>query len=694
MITSTLSKNHRQGAIWDGRGVRFSLFSEHAEQVELCLFGINGDQTEKRISVQRLEENLWSVYVQDVGPGEHYGYRVHGPWLPLQGHRYNANKLLLDPCARSVVGDVKWRPEVYPYQYGDNTAIEQTDNAAWVPRSCVIDNAFDWQNDQRPEIPLRDTIIYEMHIKGFTRLHPDVQEQDRGTYLGLTAPAVIHYLQNLGVTSLEFLPCATTVQTERLFKLGLQNYWGYDPIALFAPDARFAKQDAVNEFKQMIRALHRAGLEVILDVVFNHSGEGNLNGPSLSYRGIDNRVYYRSLKGKPDQYDDVTGCGNTLNAQHPQVRQLLIDCLRYWVEDMHVDGFRFDLATAVAREDGRYNQNSAFLTEIADDPILSGVKLIAEPWDIGIGGYQLGQFPERWSEWNDKFRDCTRAFWRGDESMLPELARRFAGSDDLFKHNGRTALASVNLITAHDGFTLRDVVSYREKHNQANGEDNRDGHNHNLSNNYGHEGPCDDVDINAVRSKQQRNLLTSLLLSQGIPMLLAGDEINRTQQGNNNAYCQDNEINWLDWQLDPAAESLLVFTRLLIDLRKRNEVFRNKAFLGGHLRAQFGYRDVEWLRPDGASMSRSDWNQHFARYLGILLTAESEVDAHFFLMLNAGADNLSCKIPASPANSGWQCVFDTSRWPEHCESAGFDSHYPVQAKSAVLLRQSAKESKE
>jgi glycogen operon protein len=692
-VIDELSKasSYPQGANWDGSGVRFTLFSEHAEAVEVCLFGIDGGQKEKRVSLQQVGNSLWSVYIQDLGPGEHYGYRVYGPWLPQQGHRFNPNKLLLDPYARSVVGNIVWRGEVFSYQHGDNTVADQTDNAAWVQRCRVIDPAFDWQSDKRPQIPLRDTIIYEMHLKGFTRLHPQVPESDQGTYLGLTAPAVIDYLQKLGVTSLEFLPCTTTVQPERLHKLGLQNYWGYDPIALFAPDARFAKQDAVNEFKQMVRVLHKAGLEVILDMVFNHSGEGDLNGPALCYRGIDNHVYYRSLKGKPDQYDDVTGCGNTLNVQHPQFRQLLIDCLRYWVEDMHVDGFRFDLATAIAREDGRFRQTSAFLTAIADDRILSGVKLIAEPWDIGIGGYQLGLFPAGWSEWNDKFRDVVRAYWRGDEGMIPELARRFAGSADMFNHDNRTALASVNFITAHDGFTLRDVVSYKEKHNRANGEDNRDGHNHNLSANYGHEGPADDVNINAIRARQQRNLLTSLLLSHGVPMILAGDEINRTQSGNNNAYCQDNEINWLNWDIDPTAESLLAFTRLLLDLRRHNEVFRHSAFLGGDLRPQFGYRDVEWLRPDGKSMSKNDWNQPFARYLGILLTAEHVADAHFFLMVNAGDDVLQCKIPASPVNGGWRCVFDTAHWPEHHKLTDNDNEYPMQAKSAVLLRQRTKE---
>jgi glycogen operon protein len=686
----TEAQNYPQGANWDGQGVHFTLFSEHAESVEVCLFGTDGLQQEKRVSLEPVAAGLWSVYVPEVGPEERYGYRVHGPWLPEQGHRFNRNKLLLDPYAGAVTGSIDWRPEVYPYRFGDNTVMDTGDNAEWVQRSCIVNTDFDWQDDRRPETALRDTTIYEMHIKGFTKLHPDVPEEDRGTYLGLTAPAVIDYLQKLGVSSLELLPCATTVLPERLHKLGLYNYWGYDPIALFAPDARFAKRDAVAEFKQMVRALHKAGLEVILDVVFNHSGEGDLNGPNLGYRGIDNRVYYRSPKGKPDQYDDVTGCGNTMNVQHSQLRQLLIDCLRYWVEDMRVDGFRFDLATTIAREDGRYRQNSLFLTQIAEDQVLSRVKLIAEPWDIGIGGYQLGRFPAGWSEWNDKFRDSARAYWRGDESQLPELARRFAGSADLFRHDNRTALASINFIAAHDGFTLRDLVSHKEKHNQANGEDNRDGHNHNLSANYGHEGLGDDPGINAIRSKQQRNLLTSLLLSHGVPMLLAGDEINRTQMGNNNAYCQDNEINWLDWNIDPAAGSLLEFTRLLLDLRRRNPVFRHSAFLGGDLRAQLGYRDVEWMRPDGKNMSKSDWDQPFARYLGILLTSERDTEAHFFLMLNAGDDSLQCKIPAPPLNGAWECVYDTACWPEHPEFDN-DKEYPVQGKSAVLLRECMKE---
>ncbi len=693
-VSTTLQKistHYPLGSHWDGQGTRFSLFSEYAEKAELCLFGKDGHKELQRIPLQQVETGIWSVYLESVGPGEHYGFRLYGPWLPDQGHRFNPDKLLLDPYAKSVVGEISWCAEVYPYKKGNHSIPEHTDNAALVPKSRVIDTAFDWQNDAKPDIPLRDTIIYEMHIKGFTRLHPNVPEEDRGTFLGLTAPAVIDYLKRLGVTSLEFLPCARTIQPERLHALDLSNYWGYDPIALFAPDQRFAKNDAVLEFKEMVRVLHQAGLEVILDVVFNHSGEGDLAGPGLVYRGIDNRNYYRSPKGKPYQYDDVTGCGNTLNAQHPALRQLLIDCLRYWVEDMHVDGFRFDLATTVARENGRYSKNSAFLREISDDPVLSGVKLIAEPWDIGIGGYQLGQFPDGWSEWNDKFRDNTRAYWLGDEKMLPEIARRFAGSADVFQHNGRSALASINFITAHDGFTLRDLVSYKGKHNEDNGEENRDGHNNNLSCNFGHEGPTDDESINFRRSKQQRNLLTSLLLSHGVPMLLAGDEINRSQSGNNNAYCQDNELTWMNWEVDPESESLLAFTRLLISIRKNHDVFRYEDFLGGHLRAQLGYRDVEWLRPDGESMSQSDWDKHFARYLGILLTAEKENEAHFFLMLNAGDDDLVCTIPSSPEIGGWQCVFDTARWPESGDMSQAELSYSVCASSAVLLRQYTRE---
>ncbi len=679
------------GAHWDGEGVRFTLFSAHAEKVELCLFGQDGRAEQQRIPLQQVADGFWSVYLTSIKPGEQYGFRMHGPWLPDRGHRFNSDKLLLDPYARAVTGEVSWCPEVYSYKKGNHSIPEHTDNASMVPKSCVVDAAFDWQDDQRLGIPLRDTIIYEVHVKGFTRLHPHVPADDQGTYLGLTAPAVIDYLQKLGVTAIELLPVATTAQSERLHKLGLTNYWGYDPVALFAPDARFAKRDAVTEFKQMVKNLHQAGLEVILDVVFNHSGEGDLFGPSLVYRGIDNHIYYRSLKNKPYQYDDVTGCGNTLNVQHPQLRQMLIDCLRYWVEDMHVDGFRFDLATAVARENGRYNRKSAFLREIADDPVLSQVKLIAEPWDIGIGGYQLGQFPPEWSEWNDKFRDTTRAYWRGDDNMLSEVARRVAGSADVFQNNGRTALSSVNFITAHDGFTLRDLVSYRKKHNLDNGEENRDGHNHNLSSNNGFEGPTDDPIINAKRGQQQRNLLTSLLLSHGIPMLLAGDEINRSQQGNNNAYCQDNEITWTNWEIDPAAESLLAFTRLLISIRRNHNVFRQEEFLGGHLRPRFGYRDVEWIRPDGGTMTQSDWDRHYARYLGILLTAEHNSEAHFFLMLNAGSEDLQCKIPHSPEAGGWQCAFDTARWPDSCQISSQELNYQVLANSAVLLRQSTKE---
>jgi glycogen operon protein len=684
-----------QGAVWNGQGVDFSLYSLHAEGVELCLYNTNGEET-SRIPLEAGHDKVWRVYVPGAEPGQHYGYRVSGPYLPHEGYRFNAAKLLLDPYAYRVSGTVQWQPQVYGYQIGEGTATgyvqNSQDSAPWVPKSVVIDRGFDWEDDKTPAVPMGDSIIYELHVKGFTKRHPDVPPEVQGTYLGLAAPAVIEYLQRLGVTAVELLPVATALTDQRLFELGLTNYWGYDPIALFAPDARFALNDPVTEFKTMVKALHKAGLEVILDVVFNHTGEGNELGPTVMFRGIDNAVYYRPDPENAARYCDTTGCGNSIQVEHPQVLELVLDCLRYWVTDMHVDGFRFDLATTVARENGEFAYNGKFFQRIKADPVLSRVKMIAEPWDLGYGGYRLGQFPKGWSEWNDRYRDTVRGYWRGDDSMLPELARRFSGSADMFSHNRRRPDASVNFISAHDGFTLRDTVSYNEKHNEDNGEGNRDGHNHNLSFNYGAEGAADDPAINTIRARQQRNMLATLLLSHGVPMMLAGDEINRTQQGNNNAYCQDNELNWVDWTLDSDARDLLEFVRLLIDLRKQHPVFRTQKFLKGRLNVQLGYRDVEWLRPDGLPMASKDWQSHYARCITILLTADHDLKAagephHFVLLLNSADHPVECVLPTPPEDGTWMLMFDTQYWPVDRNEKVEGANYVCQARSFVLMKE-------
>jgi glycogen operon protein len=683
------------GAVWNGQGVDFSLYSEHAEGVELCLYNDNGEET-ARIRLEAGDDHVWRVHIPGIGPGQHYGYRVSGPYLPHEGCRFNAHKLLLDPYAYRISGGVQWQPQVYGYQIGEGTAtgyIQNTDDSApFMPKAMVIDRHFDWQDDRPPAVPMGDSIIYELHVKGFTRLHPDVPPEHRGTYLGLASPPVIEYLQRLGVTAVELLPVATALTDQRLSELGLTNYWGYDPIGFFAPDARFAVHDPVVEFKTMVKALHRAGLEVILDVVYNHSGEGNELGPTLMFRGVDNVVYYRPDPQNAARYLDTTGCGNSINVDHPAVLELVLDCLRYWVTDMHVDGFRFDLATTVARENGEFAQNGRFFQRIKADPVLSKVKMIAEPWDLGPGGYRLGQFPKGWSEWNDRYRDTMRGYWRGDESMLPEFARRFSGSADLFAHNRRRPDASINFIAAHDGFTLRDTVSYNDKHNEDNGEGNRDGHNHNLSFNYGVEGSTDDPAITAVRVRQQRNMLATLLLSHGVPMMLAGDEISRTQQGNNNAYCQDNELNWVDWSLNGDAKDLLEFTRLLIDLRKRHPVFRTQKFLRGRLNVQLGYRDVEWLRPDGLPMSRQDWDKHYARCITILLTSDagSEVKGelhHFVFLLNSADQPVECVLPAPPKDGHWMLVFDTGSWPADRKKRVEAGSHVCQPRSFTLMQE-------
>ena len=680
------------GAHWDGEGVHFALYSENAELVELCLFDDTGKHETARIQLHPDTSGVWAGYVQGASPGQQYGYRVHGPYKPVKGHLFNANKLLLDPYAYAITGEFQWNRALYAYRKRkDKLVINTLDNQDYMPKAVVVDGRFDWEDDVSPNIAPEQTVIYEMHVKGFTQQHPGVPPDQRGTYLGLTAPAVLEYLQQLGVTTLELLPCATAVTDQRLSDLELINYWGYDPIAMFAPDARFARNHAVHEFKSMVKALHKAGFEVVLDVVYNHTGEGNGLGPSLCFRGIDNAVYYRLDPKDRTKSIDTTGCGNSINVDHPRVLDMVLDCLRYWVSEMHVDGFRFDLATTIVRENNEFNPEAEFFRRIAADPILSKVKLIAEPWDLGYGGYRLGQFPKPWSEWNDSFRDSMRAFWKGEDHSLPDFARRFSGSSDIFAPHGKLPSSSINFITAHDGFTLCDVVSYIEKHNEANLEDNRDGHNHNLSDNYGVEGPSNDPDILEYRQRQQRNLLASLLLAHGTPMLLAGDEINHTQGGNNNAYCQDNEISWLNWNLDPAAESLLSFVKFMLALRKRIPVFQTNKFLTGELNDKLGYRDAEWYRPDGLPMSTDDWHKHFARCIVVLLTGSADGKAaattrHSLIIFNAAYHAVYCVLPATPEGGRWQLLLDTNCWPAGSESIPTeDKELRVEARSTIVF---------
>src|SRR5947207_1312720 len=601
------------GATWLGNGVNFAIFSEHATSVDLCFFdNIDAPQENIRIPMTEQTDQVWHVFLPDVRPGQLYGYRVYGPYDPERGMRFNSSKVLIDPYAKAIAGQVNWADEMFGYVVGDaheDLSRDFRDDAWGMPKAAVIDNAFDWGNDKRPGIPLHSSIIYEMHVKGFTRLCPDVPPELRGTYAGLGSAGAIKYLKDIGITAVELLPVHQHIDDKVLVDRGLTNYWGYNTIGFFAPEAKYSSSgvmgEQVSEFKGMVRNLHAAGIEVILDVVYNHTIEGNHLGPTLSFRGIDNSAYYWLAPGNPRLYLDFAGTGNTVNLLHPPTLQLVMDSLRYWIEEMHVDGFRFDLASALARGLHEVDRLGAFFDLIQQDPVVSRVKLIAEPWDVGDGGYQVGNFPPLWSEWNGKYRDWIRDYWRGEPGSLPELGARITGSSDLYQENGRFPHASINFVTAHDGFTLRDLVSYNEKHNEANGEDNRDGADDNRSWNGGVEGATDDPGINALRTRQQRNLVTSLVLSQGIPMLLSGDEIGRTQQGNNNAYCQDNEISWLDW--DNADKSLLEFTQAVIQFRAKHRVFRRRTFFQGRPIHGADVSDLAWFTPSGEEMEEGHW---------------------------------------------------------------------------------------
>jgi glycogen operon protein len=653
------------GPSWDGTGTNFSLYSENAEQVELCLF--DDADSEERVEVRQQTAHNWHVYLPGVGPGQRYGYRVHGPWQPDGGHRFNPAKLLIDPYAKSIDGPIGFgTASLLAYVPGQEDVRDDEDSAPAIPRSVVIDDAFDWEGDVRLERPWAETVIYELHVKGFTKLMPGVREDLRGTYAGLASDAAIGYLRDLGVTAVELLPVHHIADEDFLVARGLSNYWGYSTIGFFAPHSGYAatgsRGEQVREFKGMVKALHRAGIEVILDVVYNHTAEGSHLGPTLSFKGVDNAAYYRLMPDDPRHYMDFTGTGNSLNPVNPSVLRLIMDSLRYFVTECHVDGFRFDLASALARELYDVDRLSAFFDVIHQDPVLSQVKLIAEPWDVGPGGYQVGNFPILWSEWNGMYRDTMRDFWRG-HTAVAEFARRFTGSSDLYQSDGRHPSASINFVTCHDGFTLRDLVTYDHKHNEANLEENRDGSDDNRSWNCGVEGETDDPEINELRDRQTRNVLATLLLSQGTPMLLAGDELRRTQGGNNNAYCQDNELSWVDWELDERTRGVLEFTKRLLRLRAEHPVFRRSAFLTGEARQGSGAPDVWWFRPDGRRMTQGDWSRGDAFTLGAFLNGseiptlssdgEPIADDSFIVLFNAWRDPVTFVLPPTRFGRRW-----------------------------------------
>ena len=692
------------GATWDGVGVNFAIFSEHATRVELCLFdSVDAERESLRIPLPERTDMVWHGYVPDLIPGQLYGYRVYGPWDPEQGHRFNPNKVVFDPYAKAVGRPLRWADELYGYTYGhpeQDLRMDERDNAAWAPLAAVIDPAFTWGDDRRPNTPWHNTVIYEVHVKGFTKLHPEVPKLLRGTYSGLASEPAIRHLKELGVTAVELMPVHHHAYERHLVEHNLSNYWGYNTLAFFAPDTRYAAAtqpaEAVREFKRMVRVLHAAGLEVILDVVYNHTAEGNHLGPTLSLRGIDNAAYYRLSPENRRYYVDFTGCGNTLNMVHPRVLQLIMDSLRYWVLDMHVDGFRFDLASTLARELHEVDKLGAFFDIIHQDPVLSQVKLIAEPWDLGEGGYQVGNFPVGWTEWNGRYRDTVRAFWKGDGGMMSEMATRLAGSSDLYEHSGRRPYASINFVTCHDGFTLQDLVSYSEKHNEANLEGNRDGENNNLSWNCGVEGPTDDPAIVALRERQKRNFIATLMLSQGVPMISGGDELSRTQRGNNNAYCQDNEISWYDWQLDERRRDFLEFVRYVVKLRREHPVLRRRRFFQGRPIRGSGIKDISWFEPSGKEMDDAAWNNPAARCLGFRLegSAIDEVDEEgnpvvddtLFVMLNANPESVVFHLPPHEPGARWERVLDTfdSNWGRrYCLR---DSRYRLRGRSVAVLR--------
>ena len=694
------------GATWDGEGTNFAIYSEHASEVELCLFDTpESPEPDRSFRLRERTTFVWHGYLPGVGPGQYYGYRINGSYDPPRGLRFNPFKLLIDPYAKAIAGQVDYahHPFAYPFdQPGEDWVLDDENSAGGVPKGVVIDPSFDWQGDAPPRIPWHRTVIYEAHVKGLTMLHPEVPEEIRGTYAAVAHPAVIAHLKSLGVTAIELLPVHEIVDDLFLIEKGLRNYWGYNSIGFFAPAGRYASArdygEQVREFKEMVRRLHAEGIEVILDVVYNHTAEGNHLGPTLSFKGIDNPTYYRLMPEDPRFYRDYTGTGNSLNMMHPQSLKLVMDSLRYWIMEMHVDGFRFDLASALARELHEVDRLSAFFDIIHQDPVISRVKLIAEPWDVGEGGYQVGNFPVLWAEWNGRYRDTVRAYWRGDPGTVAELGYRLTGSSDLYETDGRRPHASINFVVAHDGFTLNDLVSYNQKHNEANGEGNRDGDNHNLSYNFGVEGPTDDPQITRQREKQKRNFLTTLLLSQGVPMICGGDEMGRTQGGNNNAYAQDNEISWLSWELSDADRELLEFTRRLAKLRLEHPVFHRRHFFQGRRIRGSELEDLTWLRPDGEEMTEEEWNTHFTRCFGMLLGGDAmlEWDEHgervtddtFLLLFNADRNTVPFTLPRRTPDVRWELVLTTSDPSAADGSAEYPgaSQLPLEGRSVTVLR--------
>jgi glycogen operon protein len=687
------------GATYDGSGTNFALFSGVAERVELCLFDEAG--TETRVDLPEMDAFVWHGYVPGMQPGQRYGFRVHGPYDPEQGHRCDPSKLLLDPYAKAIDGQIDNDPSLYSYTFGAEDERNTDDSAGHTMTSVVVNPYFDWGHDRPPQREYHDSVVYEAHVRGLTRLHPAVPEEQRGTYAALAHPAVIEHLTSLGVTAVELMPVHQFVNDPSLQDRGLSNYWGYNTIGFFAPHNAYAAYGTtgqqVQEFKGMVKALHAADIEVILDVVYNHTAEGNHLGPTLSFRGIDNASYYRLVDDDKAHYFDTTGTGNSLLMRSPHVLQLIMDSLRYWVQDMHVDGFRFDLAATLARQFHEVDRLSAFFDLVQQDPIISQVKLIAEPWDLGDGGYQVGGFPPLWSEWNGQYRDTVRDFWRGEPSTLAEFASRLSGSSDLYEHSGRRPIASVNFVTAHDGFTLADLVSYNEKHNEANGEGNRDGESHNRSWNSGVEGPTDDPEILDLRGRQQRNFLTTLLLSQGVPMIAHGDELGRTQQGNNNVYCQDDELSWVDWELDDARTELLDFARRVVHLRRDHPVFRRRRFFAGapERGGESDLRDIAWLTPDGAHMSDAQWQEEFARAVMVFLNGdaiaepdlrgEEIVDDSFLVLFNAQPEPTTFTLPDAEYGETWTVALDTDHQFAVGDQLEHGAKVPLEHRSTVVL---------
>ncbi|MEZ0170143.1 glycogen debranching protein GlgX [Microvirga sp. TS319] len=686
------------GATWDGLGVNFALFSANATKVELCLFDTSGRREIERIELPEYTDEVWHGYLPDARPGTTYGYRVYGPYEPDAGHRFNHNKLLLDPYAKQLFGDLKWDPALFGYTVGSPDAdlsFDERDSAPFMPKCRVIESAYSWGNERRPQTPWERTIIYEAHLRGFTMKHPAIPKDIRGTFAGLMHHEVINYIRSLGVTAIELLPVHAFVDDSYLIEKGLHNYWGYNTIGFFAPQPRYLATPFVNEVKEMVSHFHDAGIEVILDVVYNHTAEGNELGPTLSFKGIDNASYYRLAPDKRYYIND-TGTGNTVNLSHSRVLQMVTDSLRYWAQEVRIDGFRFDLATILAREPHGFEEDGRFLDAVRQDPVLSRVKLIAEPWDCGPGGYQVGRFSPGWAEWNDRYRDTVRAFWKGEDGQLPELASRLTASADLFNKRGRKPWASVNFVTAHDGFTLHDLVSYNDKHNEANGEDNMDGHDHNLSWNHGAEGESQDPEIRSLRNRQKRNILATLFFSQGTPMLLAGDEFGRTQQGNNNAYAQDNDISWIDWEgVDEDGAELFEFTRKLIQLRQNLPLLRRGRFLSGVYNEELDVKDISWLTPAGDEMTPEHWQDPHARCMSILLDGRAQptgirrrgTDVTLLLIVNAHHDVVKCKLPPVTGGTGWICLVDTNK-PELSFPAPFrfGKEYTVTGRSLLLFQ--------